>query len=53
MTSIPDAEWAQVEAEAHKFWDEVAKKSKRCAKVVDILKKYNAEMEKAGRPYRY
>ncbi|WP_207061653.1 TRAP transporter substrate-binding protein [Motiliproteus sp. SC1-56] len=53
LTSIPDSEWAQVEAEALKFWDEVAKESPRNAKVVKILKEYNATMEKAGRPYRY
>ena len=53
LTSIPDAEWNTVEAAAHKFWDETAKKSPRCAKVVEILKKYNEEMAVAGRPYRY
>ncbi|HAK22715.1 MAG TPA: C4-dicarboxylate ABC transporter [Desulfovibrio sp.] len=53
LTSIPDSEWAQVEDEAHKFWAEVAKRSPRCAKVVDILTKYNDQMVRAGRPYRY
>jgi TRAP-type mannitol/chloroaromatic compound transport system substrate-binding protein len=53
LTTIPDEEWDTVEKEARKFWDEVAKTSKRCAKVVDILKTYSAVMEKAGRPYRY
>jgi len=53
LTSIPDEEWAQVEVEALKFWDEIAKESPRSAKVVSILKEYNATMEKAGRPYRY
>lgn len=53
LTSIPDAEWAQVEAEAHKFWEESAKESPRLAKAVAILKEYNAQMIKAGRPYRY
>ena len=53
LTSIPDAEWAQVEAEAHKFWDETAKRSPRLARAVDILKAYNEQMNKAGRPYRY
>ena len=53
LTSIPDEEWATVEAEALKFWDEVAKESDRSAKVVKILKEYNATMDKAGRPYRY
>ena len=53
LTSIPDSEWATVEAEAHKFWDEIAQTSPRCAKVVDIFKQYAAVMEKAGKPYRY
>ncbi len=53
LTSIPDAEWATVEAEALKFWDEIAAKSPRSAKVVKIFKEYSAVMAKAGRPYRY
>lgn len=53
LTTIPDEEWATVEAEAHKFWDEIAAKSERNARVVKILKEYNAAMTKAGRPYRY
>lgn len=53
LTTIPDAEWAQVEAAAIKFWDEIAKESAVKAKVVKIFKEYNAIMEKAGRPYRY
>jgi hypothetical protein len=36
-----------------KFWDEVAEESATKKKVVDIIKKYNADMLKAGRPYRY
>lgn len=53
LTSIPDEEWATVEAEARKFWDEIAQESELKAKVVQILKDYNASMDKAGRPYRY
>jgi len=53
LTSIPDEEWAKVEAEAYKFWDEIAQKSPRSAKVVKIFKDYTKVMEKAGRPYRY
>ena len=52
-TSIPDEEWAQVEAAAVKFWDEIASESETKAKVVEIFRKYNADMQKAGRPYRY
>lgn len=53
LTTIPDAEWATVEAAARVFWDEIAAESPLKAKVVDIFKKYNDDMEKAGRPYRY
>ena len=53
LTSIPDDEWATVEAAARVFWDEIAAESETKAKVVQIFKDYNAVMEKAGRPYRY
>ena len=53
LTTIPDAEWAQVEAAAETFWDEIAAESEVKAKVVGIIKTYNAIMQKAGRPYRY
>ncbi len=53
LTSIPDDEWAQVEAAAVKFWDEIAAESETKAKVVEIFRQYNADMQKAGRPYRY
>jgi TRAP-type mannitol/chloroaromatic compound transport system substrate-binding protein len=53
LTSIPDEEWAKVEAAAMVFWDEIAAESPTKAKVVEIFKKYNQDMQKAGRPYRY
>ena len=53
LTSIPDEEWAQVEDAAVKFWDEIAAESPVKAKVVEIFRRYNADMQKAGRPYRY
>ena len=53
LTSIPDEQWAKVEAEARDFWDEIAGESPRNARVVRILRDYNAAMDKAGRPYRY
>jgi TRAP-type mannitol/chloroaromatic compound transport system substrate-binding protein len=53
LTTIPEEEWKTVEAEAMKFWDEVAQTSPRAAKVVEILKKYRETMERAGPPYRY
>lgn len=53
LTTIPGDQWQQVEDEAFKFWDEVAAQSPRSAKVVEIIKKYNESMVKAGAPYRY
>ena len=53
LTSIPDAEWAQVENAAVAFWDEIAAEGPVQAKVVEIFRKYNSDMQKAGRPYRY
>ncbi|KAE9628228.1 twin-arginine translocation signal domain-containing protein [Parasedimentitalea maritima] len=53
LTSIPDEEWKTVEDAAVKFWDEIAAESPTKAKVVEIFKKYNADMQAAGRPYRY
>lgn len=53
LTTIPEAEWQKVEDEALKFWDEIAARSPRNARVVEILKKYADTMRKAGAPYRY
>jgi TRAP-type mannitol/chloroaromatic compound transport system substrate-binding protein len=53
LTSIPDAEWAEVEQAAETFWDEIAAEGEVQAKVVQIFRDYNALMRQAGRPYRY
>jgi TRAP-type mannitol/chloroaromatic compound transport system substrate-binding protein len=53
LTTIAPEEWKQVEDAARALWDEVATQSPRDAKVVEILKKYNDDMVKAGAPYRY
>ncbi|MCY1708249.1 TRAP transporter substrate-binding protein [Pannonibacter sp. SL95] len=53
LTSIPDYEWVVVEQAALSFWDEIAAESPVKAQVVEIIKKYNDVMAKAGRPYRY
>ena len=53
LTSIPDDEWSRVETAAHRYWDEIASEGGTKARVIRILKDYNAAMEKAGRPYRY
>ncbi len=53
LTTVPADQWKQVEDEATKFWDEIASQSPRSAKVVEIIKKYNESMVKAGAPYHY
>ncbi len=52
LTTIPDDEWQQVIKDAKEFWDETAATGPRRARVVEILKEYDAAMEKAGFPYR-
>jgi TRAP-type mannitol/chloroaromatic compound transport system substrate-binding protein len=51
LTSIPAAEWKEVEDAALVFWDEIAQQSERSAKVVQIFKDYNAIISKSGTPY--
>jgi hypothetical protein len=53
LTTIPDEEWATAKSDARAFWDEIAAESPKKAKVVEIFKKYTADMEAAGRSYRY
>ena len=53
LTTIPDEEWATVEAAAKVFWDELVEGSPVREKVVGIFREYNETMQKAGRPYRY
>jgi len=52
LTTIPADEWKVVEDAAQDYWDELAKKSARSAKIVQIFKDYTAVMNKAGPPYR-
>ena len=52
LPSLPDDEWAKVVHDSSSFWDEVAASSPRSGKVVEAFKKYAANMEKAGYPYR-
>ena len=52
LTTIPAEEWAQVVTDAQGFWDEMAQASPRAARVVEIFKRYAADQEKAGYPYR-
>ena len=53
LTTIPDEEWATVEAAAKVFWDELIEGSPVREKVVGIIREYNETMQQAGRPYRY
>ena len=53
--ALADAEERRrgVEERARAFWDEIAAESETKARVVEIFKRYNDVMAKAGRPYRY
>ncbi|MCB1449302.1 MAG: TRAP transporter substrate-binding protein [Nitratireductor sp.] len=51
LRSVPAEEWAQVEAAAVKFWDEIAAESELKAKVISIFKEYNKVINSAGFPY--
>ena len=51
LTTIPAAEWAEVENAALKFWDEIAAEGEVKAKVVSIFKEYNQILKKAGGVY--
>ncbi len=53
LTTIPEAEWNQIEDAAQTFWDEIAAESDRNARVIAIIKDYRAKMIAAGPPYRY
>jgi TRAP-type mannitol/chloroaromatic compound transport system substrate-binding protein len=53
LTTIPDEEWATVEAAAKEFWGELTEGSPVREKVVGIIEDYNETMQQAGRPYRY
>jgi len=53
LTTIPANEWDQVVADSESFWDELASRNPRSAKVIEIFREYKKVMEKAGVPYRY
>ena len=53
LTTIPQEEWDTVVADAEEFWQELASRNERSARVVEIFRKYQEVMEKAGVPYRY
>ena len=53
LTTIPPEEWDTVVNDAAGFWDELASRNERSARVIEIFKRYRDVMEKAGVPYRY
>jgi len=53
LTTISAEEWNTVVKDAEGFWDELASRNERSARVIEIFKKYTEVMEKAGVPYRY
>ncbi|SFR12745.1 TRAP transporter substrate-binding protein [Poseidonocella sedimentorum] len=53
LRSVPAEEWAEVEAAAIKFWDEVAEEGEVHAKVVSVFREYNDVINQAGPPYTF
>jgi len=53
LTTIPDAERSTAKSAAKVFCDKIAAESPEKAKAVKVFKKYTADMEAAGRSYRY
>ncbi|HEY0212543.1 MAG TPA: TRAP transporter substrate-binding protein [Paenirhodobacter sp.] len=53
LTTLPPEDYTKIEDAAKVFWEDVAAESPVKAKVVEIIKKYNDVMTKAGQPYRY
>ena len=53
LTTIRAAEWDQVVKDAEELWKDVAAWGDRARRVVEICKKYNQVMQKAGVPKRY
>ncbi|NJN45648.1 MAG: TRAP transporter substrate-binding protein DctP [Candidatus Competibacteraceae bacterium] len=51
VTSIPAAQWAEVENAAYKFWDEIAKENETAAKIIKTFKDYHEILRKAGGVY--
>jgi len=52
LTHIPASEWRQVESTARAFWEQIASEGPTKLRVVEILKRFNRDMELAGAPYR-
>ncbi len=44
LITLPPEEYAKMQVEARKMWDEVAKKGPQCAKAVQMLKDFNKSM---------
>jgi len=53
LTSIADDEWPKGEKAAFNSRDEIESQSATRAKLVSTFNKYNVDMRKAGRSYRY
>ena len=48
MTTLSDADWAKIQASQDRRYEEIAKISERTAKLVQIYRDYNAEVEGFG-----
>ncbi len=48
MTTLPEEDWNKIKASQDKRYDEIAKTSERCAKLVQIYRDYNKEVSELG-----
>ncbi len=44
LITLPPEEYQKMQQEAVKMWDDIAEKSDRCAKAIEMLKEYNRKM---------
>ena len=52
LTTLSDEDWEIVKSYRDEIWDEIATRSDRCARAIQIIRDYQAELEAAGYPYR-
>ncbi len=52
ITSLPDEDWEKVVALRESIYDDLAATSDRSRRVIEIIRDYQAGLEKAGHPYR-
>ena len=52
LTELPPEDFAKFKSYKDELYDEIAASSPRCARAIQIIRDYQAELEAAGYPYR-